>query len=253
MDKTPYLQFLAELCEASSSVIRPYFANLQLEVETKADQTPVTIADRRAEEVLRDEIHKRFPSHGIIGEEYGNENENAEFVWMLDPIDGTKSFATACPLFGTLIALLHQGIPIVGAIHQPILNQLCIGDGQQSYLNDQAIKMRSVASFKEATMLVTDIHDVGRFQKEEGFFALSKEVKLFRTWGDCYGYLLLATGWADIMLDPIMNPWDLMPLIPIIEGAGGVISSWQGNSAVDAKSCVAANKALHSRLIEKLN
>ena len=126
MDLTPYRTFIAELAEKSGEFISPYFGKADLAVELKSDKSPVTLADRGAEELMRAMIKQRFPDHGIIGEEYGNENASNEFVWVLDPIDGTHSFATACPLFGTLIALLHRGRPVLGAIHQPILRQLLI-------------------------------------------------------------------------------------------------------------------------------
>src|SRR5450432_1113924 len=127
MDLDPYRPFLVELAERSGDLIRPYFGNHSLEIETKADASPVTLADRGAETLMREMIESRFPNHGIIGEEFGDLRSAAEWVWVLDPIDGTKSFMSACPLFGTLIALLHRGRPVLGAIHQPILRQLMIG------------------------------------------------------------------------------------------------------------------------------
>ena len=129
MDLTPYRSFLVELARQSGDFIRPYFAQPGLQVDTKSDDTPVTLADRGAEELMRRLIAQRFPEHGVIGEEYGNDRPDAEWVWVLDPIDGTKAFASACPLFGTLIALQHQGRPVLGAIHQPVMGQLLVGDG----------------------------------------------------------------------------------------------------------------------------
>jgi len=128
MDLTDYRAFLIELAEASGDFIRPFFGSHKLAVEWKIDQSPVTAADRSAEEIMRRLISRRFPSHGVLGEEYGADRIDSEFVWTLDPIDGTRSFATACPLFGTLIALLHCGQPILGCIHQPVLRQLVVGD-----------------------------------------------------------------------------------------------------------------------------
>jgi fructose-1,6-bisphosphatase/inositol monophosphatase family enzyme len=130
-----FKRFALELAEASGAFIRPFFANPDLAVELKSDLSPVTAADRGAEELMRARIAQKFPDHGVIGEEYGVERGDAEWVWVLDPIDGTKSFMTACPLFGTLIALLHQGQPVLGVIHQPILGQLMIGDGTSTTLN----------------------------------------------------------------------------------------------------------------------
>src|SRR4030095_5246248 len=131
----PFMDFIRELAKLSAEEIVPRYRQKNLGVEAKADESPVTVADRRAEEVMRDLIHRRFPDHGIVGEEYGTERANADFVWVLDPIDGTKSFLTGVPLFGTLIGLLHEGRPRLGCIHQPVLGQLLIGDGHQQTLN----------------------------------------------------------------------------------------------------------------------
>ena len=253
MQTTEFTQFIHTLAEKSGDVIRPYFAKANLAVEVKEDQTLVTQADREAEAAMRALIRKAYPHHGILGEEFGSENASAEFVWTLDPIDGTISFASGCPLFGTLIGLLHADRPILGAIHHPILNQLCIGNNTKTTLNGRAVQLREVHHLSEATLLTTDIASIGKYQKKEGFEKLLKQTRLFRTWGDCYGYLLVASGGADIMLDPIMNPWDILPLIPIIHGANGVTTTWSGTDASKGNSCVAANKTLHPRVLEILN
>lgn len=247
------VDFAREMAEASATVIRPYFDRPDLEVDQKDDATPVTEADRRAEEILRERILARYPEHGIIGEEFGAENEDAEFVWTLDPIDGTISFVSGCPLFGTLIGLLHEGAPVLGLIHQPVTGQLCLGTGDRTTLNDRPVRVRAVAGLSEATMLVTDVHNVERYRDRRRFDRLVDEVRLFRTWGDCYGYLLVASGRADVMLDPIMHTWDIVPLVPIIRGAGGAITSWDGSDPLAADSCVAAAPGLHAAVVERLN
>ena len=248
-------KFLRHLAAESGKVIQPYFGDASVQVERKGDESPVTIADRKAEETLRALINKEFPSHGIVGEEFGNENEDAEYVWVLDPIDGTISFTTGCPLFGTLIGLLHKGEPILGAIHQPIVGQLCIGDNETTTLNDRVVKVREVASLAEATLLSTCIKNVPEFQPAEkaNFDRLVEQVRVFRTWGDCYGYLLLASGFADIMVDPIMNPWDLQPVIPVVRGAGATITAWNGDDPTKAASAIAAPAALHAEVVRILN
>lgn len=251
--KEEHVRFIHRLADESGKVIKPYFAAMNFEVEIKEDETPVTLADRQAEALMRDLIRREFPNHGIIGEEYGSENGDAEFVWILDPIDGTISFATGCPLFGTLICLLHEDRPILGAINQPILDLLCLGDNHRTSVNGSSVQMRNVVELAEATLLTTDVLSISGYQDGSGFERLSQRVKYLRTWGDCYGYLLLACGGADIMLDPIMNPWDILPVIPIIQGAGGVISTWAGGDAVHGTSCVAANKQLHPIVTEILN
>jgi myo-inositol-1(or 4)-monophosphatase len=198
-------------------------------------------------------IHDTYPDHGIIGEEYGSENESAEFVWVLDPIDGTVSFVHGCPLFGTLIGLLHDNRPLLGAIHMPILHQLCIGNNQECRVNGRLVQLRDTEKLSDALVLTTDIENIDQYQSKEGFERLISRTRLFRTWGDCYGYLLVVSGRADIMLDPIMNPWDLLPLIPVIRGAGGVITTWSGTDAEQGTSCVATNRTLHPTVIKLLN
>jgi myo-inositol-1(or 4)-monophosphatase len=202
---------------------------------------------------MRALIRKTYPHHGILGEEFGPENASAEFVWILDPIDGTISFARGCPLFGTLIGLLHNDRPILGAIHHPLLNQLCIGNNTETTLNGRAVQLRETNCLSEAMLLTTDVASIDKLQKQQGFERLFRQTRLFRTWGDCYGYLLVASGGADIMLDPIMNPWDILPLIPIIRGANGVATTWSGTDAAKGDSCVAANKTLHPQVLEILN
>ncbi len=253
MDFEEYKKFIRVLAAESARIIKPWFFNPDLQVNLKGDETPVTIADRQAEEVLRDLIRRTYPAHGIIGEEFGEENPSAEFVWLLDPIDGTKTFISGCPLFGTIICLLQAGKPVLGAINLPVLDQFCIGDSQQTTVNNKPVQMRAIHTLSEATLLATDVLSIGEYQNQNGFDKLLAKTKFFRTWGDCYGYMLLAAGWADIMLDPIMNPWDLLALIPIIQGAGGVITTWQGEDAATGNSCIAANKQLHSRVVEILN
>lgn len=253
IDWQKYKNFAAFLAQESGKVITPFFNNSELSVEIKSDNSPVTVADRNAEQVMRDHIRRVFPEHGVVGEEFGSENESAEFVWFLDPIDGTFSFVHGCPLFATLICLVHRGNPAIGVIHQPILDLLCVGDNLQTTLNGKKVEMRAQGQLSKATLLATDIGSIERHKSYSAFEQLRRRVKSFRTWGDAYGYLLLAGGHADIMLDPIMKQWDLMALIPVIRGAGGVISTWEGKSPVAGNSCVAANKQLHQKVIDLLN
>jgi len=253
MNLEPYRAFMIELAERSGKFIRPYFANPELPVEIKADQSPVTAADRGAEELLRRLVRRKYPDHGIIGEEFGAENEKAEFVWVLDPIDGTKAFISGCPLFGTLIALLHRGQPVLGALHQPVLRQLLIGDGRTSELNRRPVRVRACPGIEAAVLLTSDTLNPGKYRDGAAFDALARRVRFLRTWGDCYGYLLVSGGWADVMTDPIMNPWDIQAIVPIIRGAGGVVTDWHGGDPVTGNSLVAANPELHPKIIEALN
>lgn len=246
--------FLGRLAEASGEVIRrAYRPGGMGAVEHKDDGSPVTDADREAELVMRDMIRRAYPAHGILAEEFGSENTDAEFVWVLDPIDGTVSFAAGCPLFGTLIGLLHRGEPVLGAIHQPVTGQLCHGDGAAAWLDGRPTRVRGARSFAEATLCVTDARAVAAHWNGDAFDALCRECRIVRGWGDCHGYLLLAGGGIDIMCDALMNPWDLLPLIPIVTGAGGSITGWDGASPLDAASCLASNPALHDSLVRRLN
>jgi myo-inositol-1(or 4)-monophosphatase len=247
------IDFLRLLAEKSGEVIRPFFANPDLKVELKADQSPVTIADRRAEEVMRGLIKERYPDHGIIGEEYGDKNTDAQFVWALDPIDGTRPFTAGCPLFGTLICLLEEGEPKIGAIHNPVLSQLMIGNNLTTTLNGRSVEVGNTTELAEARLLTCNVDAPAEYQDGEKWEALRAATADTFTWGDCYGYLLLAAGGADIMVDPTMNPWDLLALIPVIRGAGGVISDWHGNDPVKGNSIVAANPVLHPQVIKVLN
>ena len=222
-----FVDFSKELAAASGEIIMRYFRS-DFTVESKDDDSPVTIADRKAEEIMREMIMKEFPAHGIIGEEFGVHNESAEYQWVLDPIDGTKSFVSGTFLFGTLIGLMKDGQPIVGSIHHPLTSHLLIGAGDEARLNDELVRVRETAHLRDAVMVYSDFIDVGRYQNGIAFQQLMGKTRFNRTWGDCHGYFLLATGYADIMLDPIMHLWDIVALVPVIKGAGGVITSWNG-------------------------
>jgi myo-inositol-1(or 4)-monophosphatase len=243
---------MIELAAQSGDFIRPFFGRADLKVDLKSDNSPVTAADTGAEELMRELIRKKFPGHGILGEEAGDENPGAEFVWVLDPIDGTKSFTSAVPLFGTLIALLHQGQPVLGCIHQPILRQLLLGDNTAATLNGRPVRTRAARPIEEATLLTSDPVVIGQ-PGCQGYRALMEQAKLARTWGDCYGHLLVATGWADVIFDPLMNLWDIAALVPVIRGAGGVITDAKGGPAYPATSTVSsANAEIHALVIEAL-
>jgi histidinol phosphatase-like enzyme (inositol monophosphatase family) len=247
-----YKNFCRLLAQASADVIKKYFRT-GISVESKSDNSPVTIADKKAEEIMRELITKHFPDHGIFGEEFGETNKSAEYIWILDPIDGTKSFICGAYSFGTLIGLLKNGQPILGVYNHPILNDFLIGDNQETRINGEKTLIRSCKDLSYAVLLTTDHLNIEKYQSIEKFNELIKNVKLYRNWGDCYGYYLLATGYADVMIDPIMSPWDILPLIPIIKGAGGVITDYQGNNPVKGNSAVASSPEIHSEIISLLN
>lgn len=249
---TVWVSFARELAHASAVPIMHHYRT-GYAVETKADDTPVTVADRQAERVMRDRIMARFPDHGILGEEFGTHQPGATYQWVLDPIDGTKSFVCGTYLFGTLIALLREGRPIVGVIHHPVTNDMLVGTGQQAWLNGQPVTVRPCTRLDDAVLLTTSHWNVHAHQNGAAFDALAQQVKLYRTWGDCHGYFLVATGGADIMTDPIMAPWDLMALIPVIEGAGGCITDWYGHDPITGQGVVATAGTIHAAVLRALN
>jgi len=247
-----FVEFIKQLAGESGKIIRKYFRQ-EIKVDTKIDESPVTIADKTAEEKMRKMIEKNFPDHGIIGEEFGTYNEQAEYKWVLDPIDGTKSFICGALSFGTLIALTHKGKPILGAINHPVLDELMIGNNYSAELNGRKVSVRECDTIEDAVLLTTDHLNIYKYQDGKKFENLIRQVKLYRNWGDCYGYYLLASGFADAMIDPIMSKWDLTALIPIVNGAGGIITDYQGNDPTDGKSIIASGKNIHKKLIEMLN
>jgi myo-inositol-1(or 4)-monophosphatase len=247
-----FKQFSSLLIQESTRIINRYFRT-PIDVQRKYDNTPVTIADKKAEEKMRELIIKHFPDHGILGEEFGNEQTDAEYVWVLDPIDGTKSFICGAVTFGTLIGLLYKGESVLGIIHLPALNESLYGDNNRTELNGKKVSVRKCENLSEAVLLTTEHHTVHEKKNGEKFEKLSKQVYLYRNLGDCYGYYLLASGFADIMLDPIVAPWDVIPVIPIVRGSGGVITDWHGQDPVKGNSVIASASDLHPDLLKMLN
>jgi myo-inositol-1(or 4)-monophosphatase len=249
---TEFKKFIYYLANISANIIKPYFRT-GMNIEHKEDKSPVTVADKNAEEAMRKVIIEEYPEHGIVGEEFGSYKEDAEYKWVLDPIDGTKSFICGVLSFGTLIALLKNDEPILGAINQPILNEFLMGDNNTTFINNKSSSVRNCKDISEAVLLTTDHINIENYYNLEKFEKLIRKVRLYRSWGDCYGYYLLATGFADVMIDPIMSFWDTMALIPIIKGAGGIISDYKGNDPVKGSSIIAASPGIHSQVIKWLN
>ena len=242
-----FLGLALELADAAGEVIRPYFRK-PLAVDDKADLTPVTIADRGAEQAMRGLIAQRFPDHGIIGEEYGRVREDVEFVWVLDPIDGTKSFISGVPLFGTLIALTRDGRPILGIIDQPISRERWVGvAGRPTTLNGTTVRCRTCSALSAATLFATT-PEMFREGDAAAFARVSGAVKLTRFGADCYAYGLLAAGFIDLVLEAGLKPYDFCPMVPIIEGAGGVATDWRGAAldlASDGRALMAGDRRTH--------
>jgi len=235
------------LADAARPIAARYFRT-PVTVDDKSDLSPVTIADREAETAMRTLLARHVPSHGVFGEEHGAERTDAEYVWVLDPIDGTKAFITGLPIFGTLIALLHRGVPVLGIIDQPILKERWLGaSGRPSTLNDKPIKVRACASLDKAYMYSTaPLMFAGPIAKRHE--ALAEKVKLFRWGGDCYAYGLLAAGHVDLVVENSLKLYDFAALAPVIKGAGGMITDWQGrelNMHSDGSVLAAGDPAIH--------
>ena len=249
-----FLSLAIELAEAAGSVIRPYFRQ-PIAVDDKPDLSPVTIADRTAEAAMRRLIAARFPDHGIIGEEYGPERADAEFVWVLDPIDGTKSFISGVPLFGTLIALARDGWPILGIIDQPISRERWIGAaGRPATFNGAPVHCRPCASLAAATSFSTS-PDMFRGADAAAFAKFAGAAKLVRFGADCYAYGLLACGFIDLVIEGSLKPYDFSAMLPIVEGAGGVASDWQGaplSLGSDGRVLVAGDRRTHQAALALL-
>jgi myo-inositol-1(or 4)-monophosphatase len=252
-DLREFKMFAKNLADLSGKVIKGQFRT-KLIIEYKEDNSPVTAVDKNTESIMRNTIMKSYPNHGIIGEEFPIHNENAEYKWIIDPIDGTKSYICGAVTFGTLIALTKNGIPILGIINLPLLNEFLIGDNETASLNGMRIKVRNTTEVSKSVLLTTDYLNIKKYQDIDKFNNLISNAKMFRNWGDCYGYYLVATGFADIMIDPVMSLWDKMALIPIINGAGGVITDYHGNDPLKGDSIIAScSEVLHKEVIKSLN
>jgi inositol-phosphate phosphatase/L-galactose 1-phosphate phosphatase/histidinol-phosphatase len=246
--------FAARLADAAGAVIRKYY-RMALAVESKADASPVTIADREAEEVLRAAIRGAYPDHGIDGEEFPGERLDAEFVWHLDPIDGTKSFVVGRPLFGTLIALTAAGRPILGVIDQCVLGERWIGAaGQGSTWNDRPIGVRPCPRLEDAVLSLTSPQMFSAAERV-ALARLEGAVRFPVYGGDCYAYGLLAMGLIDLIVEADLDAHDFMALVPVIEGAGGVVTDWQGaalSRASDGRIIAAGDRRVQESALKFL-
>jgi histidinol-phosphatase len=219
--------------------------------DRKADDTPVTIADREAERILRERIGSAFPDHAILGEEEGETAGSAPYRWLLDPIDGTKTFVAGVPLYGVLVGVEVEGAPSVGVVYLPALGEMvAAATGLGCTSNGRVCRVSSVDRFEEA-LLVTSSISACR-ERSDAYDRLAGVTRLQRTWGDCYGYVLVATGRAEIMLDPVINPWDCAPLLPILREAGGHFTDWRGTPTIWGADAVGTNAALHDAALDIL-
>jgi len=232
--------------EAGRLTLR-YFQQANYEVERKSDASPVTIADRSAEQLLRERIAAAFPADGILGEEFGSTDGTSGYRWILDPIDGTKSFISGVPLYGTLVGIEHGGRAVAGVIYMPALDEgvyAATGQGSMYFRGEQeprACRVSQKQKLSEGLFVTSQVDTFAKRGAAAAYEALQKAAYITRTWGDCYGYLLVATGRAEVMIDPILNVWDAAAVAPIIEEAGGTFTDWQGKPTIDAGEAIATN------------
>lgn len=232
-DADTFRALAEELADAAGAAIRPHYRQ-RLAVETKADASPVTVADRAAEQAMRTILTEQRPDDGVMGEEFGSERTDAEYVWVLDPIDGTKAFISGLPTFGTLIALMERGTAVLGVIDQPVSGERWVGvQGRGADLRTgrgaepQPIRTRACESLAEASLFCTARE---QFQGANGaaYTRLMERVGMTRYGLDCYAYAMLATGFVDLTVEAMLEPYDYLALVPVIEAAGGRITDWEG-------------------------
>ncbi len=245
-------QAAIELAHQAGSRVMGFFQGEALEVRSKRDGSPVTAADRSAEEFLRGAIAARFPQDGVLGEEFGETRGSSGVRWVIDPIDGTKAFVCGVPLFGVLIGVEWDGEPNIGVIHAPALGETVHAAHGSGAVWERAGKAPTqarvslISRLDEVVMCYTDRALFAREGAVERLQAIESKVKLTRGWSDCYAYMLLATGRVDVVIDPVMEVWDISPLVPIVRESGGIITNWRGESDPHARQCVATNGGLHA-------
>jgi len=244
--------------QAGERTLRYFYDAERLAVEKKTDESPVTVADRETEQFLRRRIAESFPDDAVFGEEFPQTDGTSGFRWILDPIDGTKSFIHGVPLFSTLIGLEQEGQCVGGVIALPALNELVwAGRGLGAWhetprCEPKRCRVSECSDLAEATFLTSEVLTFDKSRRREAYNRLEKSVRLTRTWGDAYGYALVATGRAEVMVDPVMSDWDAAPLLVILEESGGRFTDWQGIAAVFGKEGVATNGILHKDVLALL-
>jgi histidinol-phosphatase len=227
------------------------FFNALTAVEWKADGTPLTAADREAEEVMRVIIAGAFPTHGILGEEEGETPGSAPYRWIIDPLDGTSTFVRGVPLYGTLVGVEARGEPVVGALYLPALDEMvAAARGEGCTWNGRPCRVSATTRLDQALLVVTD--ERAARARSGAYECLAARTQLQRTWADCYGYALVATGRAEVALDPVMNVWDCAALLPIVEEAGGRFTDWGGQRTIWSGEAVATNGVLHAEVLALL-
>ncbi len=258
MTAVDFAAFIDELATVSGETILPFFRTaLTIDDKGRDAFDPVTAADRAAENAMRALIRKTFPDHGIVGEEYGNDHADAEYVWVLDPIDGTKSFINGMPTWGTLIGLTRFGEPVFGLMHQPFMRERFSGDGGAALYRGPSgkrdLRVRACASVADAHVVTTSPRLMNRSDRA-AFGRVEDAARLSRYGGDCYAYCMLAAGHVDLVIETELKPFDIVPLIPIIIGAGGVVTTWDNKPPQAGGRIVAAgDRRVHEAALDILN
>ncbi|MBP1466349.1 inositol monophosphatase family protein [Candidatus Chloroploca sp. M-50] len=245
------LDFAHRLAWQAGKITLRYFQS-DLLVDRKADDSPVTIADRETEAFLRAALSERYPDHAILGEEEGLTGvATSSYRWILDPIDGTKSFIRGVPLYGVMMALLREHEPVVGVVNMPATGEIVYAArGAGCWWNGRPCRVSSVSRLRESLVVATIAHGYEQYGKDAALARIIDASGLFRTWGDCYGHLLVATGRAEVALDPIMNIWDNAALLPILEEAGGTFTDWQGVTTIERGDGISTNGLVLDELME---
>lgn len=252
------LDFALQVAREASALILPYYRNPDLEVERKRDTSPVTEADKRAELLIRDRLAHEFPEDAILGEEFPDKPGTTGFRWILDPIDGTKSFIHGVPLFGTLIGVEYEGTCVIGVVRFPALDEVVYaarGGGAWWQIGDTSprrVRVSNVASLAESTFCMTNPSRWLAMGKGEALEGLLTSAQLSRGWGDCYGHMLVATGRAEVMIDPAMNAWDAAALLPIVEESGGHFVDWSGNATIYGGNGISVVPGLKDEILQRL-
>jgi histidinol-phosphatase len=240
--------------EAGRSTLR-YFQTNEFRVERKSDRSPVTIADKDAEQLIRKALTQAFPGDAILGEEFGEEGGDSEYRWIIDPIDGTKSFISGVPIYSTLVGVTRNGQPFIGVIYIPALDEIVIGAiGHGAWYSRQSepwvvAKVSSQGDLGEGLFVTTQIDSFSKRGARSAYDELEELAYVTRTWGDGYGYLLVATGRAEVMVDPIVNPWDVAAVLPVIQEAGGRFTDWQGRPSIQTGDGVGSNGMVHDKVL----
>jgi histidinol-phosphatase len=239
--------------EAAGALTLEYFGRAALSVDRKQDGSPVTIADRRAEQWLREQIECTYPDDGIVGEEFGEKEGSSGYRWILDPIDGTKSFIFGVPLYATLVGIEYRGESVAGVIHCPALKETVYAAlGEGCFYQNATGTQRAAVSQRELAnglFVTSQVDSFDRRGARDVFDTLAARAYVTRTWGDAYGYLLVATGRAELMIDPVMHIWDAAAILPILEAAGGCFTDWQGRRTTSAGEGIGSNGRVHPEVI----